>query len=202
MEVTALRRTRSHPAMVDVCTSDGDRCRVHERRVLELGLTVGTRIEDDTRALLDRHAHVDAAEQRMLRLIARRARSQAELLERLQTLGLDSSAAQETVERLQRVGLVDDQALAVSVAERTRDRGHGHLRVKHDLQRLQVDPGSSAEALAERPDQERERAYAVVVKRFGAIPTDPGDLARASAFLCRRGYDADTVATVLRLDLD
>ncbi len=78
--------------MVDVCISDGDRCRVHERRVLELGLTVGTQIEDDTRTVLGRYAQVDAAEQRMLRLIARRARSQAELLARLQTLGLDSSA--------------------------------------------------------------------------------------------------------------
>ncbi len=188
--------------MVDVCTSDGDRCRVHERRVLELGLTVGTRIEDDTRTLLDRHAQVDAAEQRMLGLIARRARSQAELLGRLQTLGLDSATAQETVERLRRAGLVDDQALAASVAERTKHRGHGRLRVEHDLRRLRVDPGSSAEALAEQPDQERERAHAAVIKRFGTIPTDRGDLARASAFLCRRGYDADTVATVLRLDLD
>lgn len=188
--------------MVDVCISDGDRCRVHERRVLELGLAVGTQIEGATRTVLSRYAQVDAAEQRMLRLIARRARSQAELLARLQTLGLDSAAAHETVERLRRVGLVDDQALAASVAERTRDRGHGHLRVEHDLQRLLVDPGSSAEALAEQPDQERERAHAVVVKRFGTIPTEPRDVARASAFLCRRGYDADTVATVLRLDLD
>ena len=188
--------------MVDVCTSDGDRCRVHERRVLDLGLTVGTRIDDDTRTLFGRHAQVDAAEQRMLRLIAGRARSQAELLARLRTLGLESSAAQETVERLRRVGLVDDQALAAGVAERTRSRGHGRLRVEHDLQRLQVDPGSSAEVLAEQPDQERERAHAVVVKRFGAIPTDPADLARASAHLCRRGYDPDTVATVLRLDID
>ena len=139
----------------------------------------------------------------MLRLIARRARSQAELLGRLQTLGLDSSAAQETVERLRRVGLVDDQALAASVAERTRDRGHGHLRVEHDLQRLQVDPGSSAEALAEQPDRERRRAHAVVVKRFGAIPTDPRDLARASALSLpprlRRRHGGDGTAARPRL---
>ncbi len=65
--------------MVDVCTSDGDRCRVHERRVLELGLAVGTQIEDDTRTVLEpvrpgrRRRAADAAPDRPSRAIASRA---------------------------------------------------------------------------------------------------------------------------------
>jgi regulatory protein len=188
--------------MVDVCLSDGDRRRVHERRVLELGLAVGTAVGDETRAELDRFTRIDSAEQRMLRLIARRGRSRAEIVERLAALELDDDSALEIVTRLERAGFIDDRTLAAEVTDRTRVRGLGHLRTKHDLGKLQIDERSTAEALVHDPQAERSRAHAVVIKRYGAIPTTSSDLARAAAYLGRRGYDADTVATVLRFEPD
>jgi regulatory protein len=202
VEVTAIRRSRSHSTMVDVCLSDGDRRRVHERRLLELGLSVGTPVDGETRSQLDRFTRVDSAEQRMLRLITRRGRSRAELVERLGALEIDDDSALEIVTRLERAGFIDDRALAAEVTDRTRVRGMGHLRTKHDLGRLQIDEQSAAEVLVHDPEAERSRAHAAVIKRYGAIPTTAADLARASGYLQRRGYDADTAATVLRLELE
>ena len=176
MEISALRRSRSHSAMVDVCTADGDRRRVHERRILELGLYVGAVLDDDTSAELDRCASIDTAEQRMLRL------------------GIGEADADATVGRLERAGLIDDRVLAAEVVDRGERRGHGRLRRQHDLRRLQLDA-----ELPDDPEGERVRAEAVVLKRFGAVPTAPADLARASSYLTRRGFDADTVATTLHL---
>ncbi len=188
--------------MVDVCLSDGDRRRVHERRVLTLGLSVGSLIDPETRSALDRYTHIDSAEQRMLRLIASRGRSRAELVERLAALDVDDESALEIVERLERAGFIDDRALAAEVADRTRSRGMGHLRTQHDLDRLKINEQSAADANTHEPDAERSRAQAVILKRYGAIPTTPADISRAAAYLQRRGYDADTVTTVLRLELD
>jgi regulatory protein len=182
--------------MVDVCTSDGDRCRIHERRILDLGLAVGAALDPHDLALLQRYAHADAAELRMVRLIARRGRSRAEVLERLAALGLDEDDAGDIVARFERTGLIDDDALVDEVVERTRRRGHGQLRVEHDLTRLQVEA-----VVATAPGDEQERACAAVIKRYGAIPDSPADLARASAFLHRRGFTEETILTALHLDL-
>ena len=128
--------------MVDVCISDGDRCRVHERRVLELGLhgrqpDRGRR----TRTVLEpvrpdrRRRAADAAPDRPSRAIASRAARTAA------ALGLDSAAAHETVERLRRVGLIDDRALAARSRSAPGIAVTATSGVEHDLQRLQVDPG-------------------------------------------------------------
>ncbi len=78
----------------------------------------------------------------------------------------------------------------------------GELRTRSDLRRLRVEPDVAATVLTATPQEQREQAEAAILKRFGEIPAEPAGLSRASAFLARRGYDADTVAAVLRLDLD
>ena len=175
---------------------------MHERRLLEFDLTVGTPVTGETLGELQRCAGIDAAERRMVGLIARRARSEAEIRDRLETLGIDEAATADMLERFRSIGLLDDQALAEDVADRTRRRGHGELRTRSDLRRLRVEPDVAATVLTATPQEQREQAEAVILKRFGEIPAEPAGLSRASAFLARRGYDADTVAAVLRLDLD
>jgi SOS response regulatory protein OraA/RecX len=68
------------------------------------------------------------------------------------------------------------------------------MRVDDDLSRLRV-----ASVVEHDAESECERARAVVLKRFGEIPSASADLSRAVAYLQRRGYDEDTIRTVLRL---
>jgi SOS response regulatory protein OraA/RecX len=98
--------------------------------------------------------------------------------------------------------VVDDEALAAAVVSSRRANAYGRLRIESDLGRLEVAPGASAEVAATSPEAEVERAR----RALGPRPApDRGDLAavrRAATFLARRGFDAETVATVLRLDVD
>ena len=59
----------------------------------------------------------DAAHAAALRLLTTRARTRGELRQRLEQRGFEAAAVAEAVARLERVGLVDDAALAETVAE-------------------------------------------------------------------------------------
>jgi len=77
------------------------------------------RVQPGGEAPLDgeRAGSADAAHAAALRLLTSRARTRAELRQRLEERGYEAAAVAETLERLERVGLVDDAALAQTVAE-------------------------------------------------------------------------------------
>ena len=71
----------------------------------------------------ERAGSADAAHAAALRLLTTRARTRAELRQRLEQRGFEAAAVAEAVARLERVGLVDDAALAETVAEGRAERG-------------------------------------------------------------------------------
>ena len=180
----------------------GGRLVVHDRRLSEHGLTVGAALDTHARAALERAGVADAAERRALRLIARRPRSQAELARRLAEWGLPAADAAEVLDRLAAMGVVDDGALAAAVVSSRRASAHGRLRVDADLERLEIAPEVGANIAATSPEAELARARRALGTRHTPDPGDPGSVRRAAAFLARRGFDAETVATALRLDID
>ncbi|HEU4900764.1 MAG TPA: recombination regulator RecX, partial [Actinomycetota bacterium] len=64
----------------------------------------------------ERAASADAAHAAALRLLTTRARTRAELRQRLEGRGFEPAAVAEALDRLERVGLIDDAALAELVA--------------------------------------------------------------------------------------
>lgn len=201
----ALRPTAEGSLFVGIEFDDGNRLRVHERRVHVHGLTVGSEVDPALQAVLERGALADEAERRLLRLIGRRARSRSELERRLAGAQLDNDEANEILDRLERLGLVNDAALADEVEDRLIAGGRGRLSIGHTLRRLEVDPEIAA-AVLQRPTHdlagETERAREVLVRRFGDGALAAADLPRAAAYLGRRGFEPETVSTVLGLDLD
>ena len=200
--VVGLRRPRAGDPAVEVVLEAGERLVLHDRRLSEHGLMVGAALTAEVRAALERAAAADAAERRALRLIARRPRSHAELARRLGEWGLAAEDAAGVLDRLAAMGVVDDEALAAAVVSSRRANAYGRLQIESDLGRLEVAPGAGAEVAATSPEAEVERAR----RALGARPApEPGDLAavrRAATFLAQRGFDTETVATVLRLDVD
>lgn len=194
--VERLRRRRAGDALVDVEFEGGERLRVHERRILEHRLGVGTEVGGAGLAALRAAAASDATERRALRLIARRPRSRAEIRRRLEEWGVDDAQAREVLERLTSVGALDDGALARAIGEERRRAGHGRLRVEADLDRLAVAAHARPEARGGERD-EADRARELVEARYGPPPYARADVRRAAALLARRGFDADTVEAVL-----
>jgi regulatory protein len=129
-----------------------------------------------------------------LGLLARQARSRAELEEALRRRGAPDEAARAVLDRLSEVGLVDDEALAERFVEtRHRDRGLAPRALVRDLRRRGIEPALARQAVAGLDrETERERAGALVRARLaaGRAVVEPARTRRLVAFLCRKGYDA------------
>jgi regulatory protein len=150
----------------------------------------------------ERAASADAAHAAALRLLTTRARTRAELQQRLAQRGFGAAAVAETLERLERVGLVDDAALAAAVAESRAERGLDAPAVAAELRDRGVDPAVAERAAQaaipadDRADRCRQVAQARLAQLAG-LPA-PTQLRRLAAYLARRGYPPDLAETVAR----
>jgi SOS response regulatory protein OraA/RecX len=133
----------------------------------------------------DRAASADAAHAAALRLLTTRARTRAELRQRLEQRGFEPAAVAETLERLERVGLVDDAALAAAVAEGRAERGLDAPAIAAELRDRGVDPAVADQAAEAR------------LAQLAGLPA-PTQLRRLAAYLTRRGYPPDLAETVAR----
>jgi regulatory protein len=138
----------------------------------------------------------EAAMRRAGAALARRARSEAELAR-----ALGSVAPPEVVSGvlgdLRELGYLDDTALARALADRRLESGWGTLRVRADLERLEV-TGDAARAGIERAEA-GERAAGEQLLAARRVTDDPR---RAAALLARRGFCEDTLEALVALDLD
>jgi regulatory protein len=141
----------------------------------------------------------DAAREKCLRLLARRARSAAELRQGLRTAGFEQDLAETVLAGLEQAGLVDDAEFARAwVAERA--AGSGRLRLQSELRRKGVGEDLIRRAVAEGMDEERELAQALELgrRRLRGQPADAPGLLRLRRFLLGRGYGFGTVEQVMR----
>ena len=199
--VAGLHRPRPGDPTVEVLLGSGERVRIHDRRLVEHRLAVGDELDPAACDALRDAGRVDSAERRALRLIAIRPRSRAELARRIGEWGLTETGAAAVLERLSAIGAVDDGVLAAAVVSSRRAHAYGRLRVDADLERLRVSEHARAVAPTTAND-EAERARQALHSRGAPDPGNPAEVRRAAGFLHRRGFDADTVAAVLGLDID
>lgn len=128
--------------------------------------------------------------------LARRARSEAELGHSLEALAPPEVVA-GVLDDLRALGFLDDGALARSLAERRLASGWGALRVRADLERLEVQ-GDAARAGIEAAELD-ERAAAERLLAERRLADDPR---RAAALLARRGFGEETVEALVSFELD
>jgi SOS response regulatory protein OraA/RecX len=198
--VSALRRPRAGSAEVDVLLEGGERVRVHERRVAQLGLYCGDELDAAELTALRRAAVTDDGERRLLRLMQRRPRSRAESERRLAGWGVGPAGVTEIVGRLAAAGLLDDAVMARAVSSSLRGRGHGHLRAAADMHRYGLAEPAGQAAVQEHAAGDLEAARAQLRARYGGRPQDAAEQRRAAAHLARRGFDEDTIAAALGLE--
>jgi regulatory protein len=167
--------------------------------------SVGTRrVQPGEGAPLDgeRAASADAAHAAALRLLTTRARTRAELRQRLEDRGFEAAAVAETLDRLERVGLIDDPALATTVAEGRAEHGLDAPAIAAELRDRGVDPAvaeGAAQAAApaeDSADRCRQVAQARMAQLAG-LPA-PTQLRRLASYLARRGYPPDLAESVAR----
>ncbi|HET6848053.1 MAG TPA: regulatory protein RecX [Gaiellales bacterium] len=200
--VVALTAARSPGQLVSVGLQSGERLLLSTRRLAELSLAPGDELDDRQLAELRQAADDERLEQRVLRLIAVRPRSRAELDRQLEGWGVPAARSGTLLARLQTAGLLDDAAVAEAVSSGLRRRGHGSLRAAYEIGRLGVEAPAAAAAVDEHAAGDEGRARALLASRFGAPPYDTEIARRAASFLWRRGFGEDAVAAAVGVDLD
>ncbi|MDT4997189.1 MAG: regulatory protein [Pseudonocardiales bacterium] len=141
-----------------------------------------------------------------LQLLDRRARSRTELATALRRRGVPDEAARAVLDRFAEVGLVDDAALAETVAAtQHRERGLAGRAVARKLRQRGIPDADVDRALAQvDADSERGAAERLVARRLPALRgADPAARTRRLVgLLARRGYAPALAYEVVRAALD
>jgi len=131
-----------------------------------------------------------------LRLLAVRARSVAEVRNRLARKGFSPESVSAALRGLEGAGLLDDREFArLWAEERVRLRPVGPRRLRSELASKGVPPGVIEETLRRTYEEhdERELADRVLRKRRIGKNPDAGETRRLRAFLLRRGFGYEAI---------
>jgi regulatory protein len=143
----------------------------------------------------------EAAREKCLRLLAVRARSAAELRDRLRGAGFAEEVIENVLGGLGRAGLVDDEEFARSwVASRRGSGTTGRRRLRWELRRKGVPEELIRRTVDEEIDEEEEfrRALDLAQRRLRGEAAEPKALSRLQRLLLSRGFGFETVDKVMR----
>ncbi len=148
--------------------------------------------------MIDQHAEQDHAMQYALRVLGYRARSEAEMRQKLQRKGFSPLVTDRTLAELMRLGLLDDREFSRGwVDART---GYGQIRLRQELRQKGVDRDVAEETIAMARTAEGEFAFARRIAmravRTQTAPLDRATMLRLRRLLIRRGFTAEIVYRV------
>ncbi|WP_281878742.1 recombination regulator RecX [Nocardia sputorum] len=149
---------------------------------------------------------VEQAKEACLRLLAVRARSRAELAQRLAAKGYAPEVSERALDRLGEVGLIDDAAFAEQwVHSRHTFSGKGKQALAQELRRKGVARSEAAAALdAITTDDEEARAAELVRRKLRSLPRELDRdkmIRRLVGMLARRGYGQSMAYRVVKAEL-
>ena len=140
----------------------------------------------------------DACYQAGLSLLGYRARTEAEMRQRLSRKGFGETEIEATVTRLKASGLIDDAAFAKAWSDnRTSGSPRSAYIIKRELKPKGIDTDTADEAVASIDDSEAAvRAARPRLKRLQSLP--PEEARRKLAdFLRRRGFNWNVIERTL-----
>lgn len=150
----------------------------------------------------------EQARDQCLRLLTVRARTRAELADRLTKRGYSDDVSERVLDRLAAVGLIDDQDFAEQwVRSRHVNAGKGRRALAAELRTKGVDADVIANVLAEvDADAERVRAEQLAVDKLRRERLDDeSDDARVTrrlvGMLARKGYSQSMAFDVVKVAL-
>ncbi len=179
--------------------------------VRKMDLRVGATLTDSGERLLGRDTGESSercpdeakARDAALRLLAVRARSRWELLDRLKRKGFDTTTTERVLSALEVAGLVDDSAFArLWAEERIRLRPIGRMLLVNELRAKRIADKTIAAVVDEvyTEHAEADLALAVLRKRVGktGMASDRRRRSRLEAHLLRRGFSFDAAAEAMK----
>jgi len=134
-----------------------------------------------------------------MRMLALREHSADELEQKLCGKGHDGDVVVQVVEELQRLDLQSDDRFVDSFFRGRLTKGHGPVRIRHDLVRKGIDETLVEETLTQPAEFWLELAERARCKRFGdSLPVgDSSAWTSQARFLAQRGFPSDLIYRVL-----
>lgn len=138
----------------------------------------------------------------MLRQLAMAPRSRQQLRAKLRQRNCPDDVAEAVLDRMAEVGLVDDEAFAgMLVRSKQAGRGLATRALSQELRTKGIDPETAEAVLADiDPEEERERARALVVKKLRTMHGLDATVQtrRLAGMLARKGYPSSVAFAVIR----
>lgn len=136
---------------------------------------------------------------RSYRYLAARDRTEHEIRRHLERVGVEADTIEDAVRILTELAYLDDARFAVRFAQDKRELdAWGAERIERRLTALGVDRDHIRAALADQEaGGERERALALLRKRFPEPLSDRRSRDRALGVLLRKGYEPDLALEAL-----
>jgi len=165
---------------------------------IECGLRVGAAFDWEELGRARVAGERPVAMGRALNLLGYRARSEAEIRERLGRYGYAGETIEAVVGRLEELGYVDDAEFA-RLKAREKARRYGPRRVSVELRKSGVGEELAREAVEEEFAGRSEvgEARSAAARRYNGRGSD-AEARRVYGFLVRRGYSAAVCAQVAR----
>jgi len=136
-------------------------------------------------------------------MLSRREYSRWELTLRLTRSGYSETEVAATLERLIEQGCQDDQRFGEMMVRTRVAQGYGPLRIRAELKTHRVSTTEIQVLLDAAEVDWQELARRMLRRRYGqSAPTDHRQRLRRAQFLLRRGFDAATVRSVTRVEVD
>ena len=201
--ITEIRKSPGEGVRLAVFVDGSEAFTVSEEVARELDLTVGRELAPAATQRLGENDERTRIREAALRLLAVRARSEGELLDRLRRKGFTGELTAVVVSDLAEVGLVDDAAFARAWAdEKVRLRPIGPRRLTSELLSKRIRKELVALVVDEtfREHSELDLARRAVEKKVrvsGGVDAAKRR-ARLHSFLLRRGFSYEVASTILR----
>lgn len=196
-KITAIEPQKRNPQRVNIYL-DGEFA-FGLTRLVAAWLKVGDELTAEKIATLQEADTREQALQYALRLLGYRARTEAELRQRMQQRGWSEAIIEEALERLRQNGLLDDADFAHAwVENRQTFRPRSARLLRQELRRKGLDEHVIQEALDEV--DEEAAAYAAARPRAQRLRDLDSRSFRQKliAYLTRRGFSYEIANTVVR----
>ncbi|MBP9503211.1 MAG: RecX family transcriptional regulator [Candidatus Promineofilum sp.] len=194
--ITALTAQVKDPNRVNVFIDGDFACGL----ALEIAATlqVGRQITQAELEQLDKRDEIHRGRERVLRLLARRPYSSAEISRYLRRHQYDDEAIKNIIDDLTDVKLIDDDAFATYwVEQRETFRPRSRLALLQELGRKGIERDIVTEALSDLDEAEAARRVAQKqAGRWRGLP-EPDWRTRMTRYLLRHGYPYDLVKDVV-----
>ncbi len=139
-------------------------------------------------------AYIDA-----VRLLARREHGADEIAQKLAKKKHPKREIDDAIAECQRLGLQSDERFVENLCRVRISQGYGPMRIRQDLQRLNIELELINMRLSEEQDHWVSYARDVWVKKYSAkIEPSFAEIQKQKQFLLYRGFSMDIIQSVFR----